>query len=67
MAFEDHFGIRPLEGYGCTEYAPVVTVNTHDFRAAQFRQVGAKRSSIGHPLPGISVRIVNPESFEPVP
>jgi acyl-[acyl-carrier-protein]-phospholipid O-acyltransferase/long-chain-fatty-acid--[acyl-carrier-protein] ligase len=67
VAFEDHFGIRPLEGYGCTECAPVVTVNTRDFRAAQFRQVGAKRSSIGHPLPGISVRIVNPETFEPVP
>jgi len=42
-------------------------VNTRDFRAAQFRQVGAKRSSIGHPLPGISVRIVNPETFEPLP
>jgi acyl-[acyl-carrier-protein]-phospholipid O-acyltransferase/long-chain-fatty-acid--[acyl-carrier-protein] ligase len=41
-------------------------VNTRDFRAAQFRQVGAKRASIGHPLPGISVRIVNPESFNPV-
>jgi acyl-[acyl-carrier-protein]-phospholipid O-acyltransferase / long-chain-fatty-acid--[acyl-carrier-protein] ligase len=64
IAFEDHFGIRPLEGYGCTECSPAVTVNTRDFRAAQFRQVGAKRSSIGHPLPGISVRIVNPETFE---
>jgi acyl-[acyl-carrier-protein]-phospholipid O-acyltransferase/long-chain-fatty-acid--[acyl-carrier-protein] ligase len=67
VAFEDHFGIRPLEGYGCTECSPAVTVNTRDFRAAQFRQVGAKRSSIGHPLPGISVRIVNPETFEPLP
>ena len=67
VAFEDHFGIRPLEGYGCTECSPAVTVNTRDFRAAQFRQVGAKRDSIGHPLPGISVRIVNPESFDPLP
>ncbi len=66
-AFEDRFGIRPLEGYGCTECSPVVTVNTKDFRAAEFRQVGAKRGSIGHPLPGISVRIVNPETFAPVP
>ena len=62
LAFEDHFGIRPLEGYGCTECSPVVTVNTNDFRAAAFRQVGAKRGSIGHPLPGITVKIVHPEN-----
>jgi acyl-[acyl-carrier-protein]-phospholipid O-acyltransferase/long-chain-fatty-acid--[acyl-carrier-protein] ligase len=58
-AFEEKFGIRPLEAYGCTECAPAVTVNTHDFRAAGFRQVGAKRGTIGHPLPGVSVRIVD--------
>ena len=67
VAFEDRFGIRPLEGYGCTECSPAVTVNTRDFRAAQFRQVGAKRSSIGHPLPGISVKIVDPETMAPLP
>jgi acyl-[acyl-carrier-protein]-phospholipid O-acyltransferase / long-chain-fatty-acid--[acyl-carrier-protein] ligase len=67
VAFEDRFGIRPLEGYGCTECSPVVTVNTKDFRAAEFRQVGAKRGSIGHPLPGISVRIVNPGTFALLP
>jgi acyl-[acyl-carrier-protein]-phospholipid O-acyltransferase/long-chain-fatty-acid--[acyl-carrier-protein] ligase len=64
VAFEDRFGLRPLEGYGCTECSPVVTVNTHDYRAAGFRQVGAKRGKIGHPLPGISVRIVDAESRE---
>src|SRR5713101_5280994 len=66
VAFEDHFGIRPLEGYGCTECSPVVTVNTADFRAASFRQVGAKRGSIGHPLPGITVKIVDPETHRPL-
>jgi acyl-[acyl-carrier-protein]-phospholipid O-acyltransferase/long-chain-fatty-acid--[acyl-carrier-protein] ligase len=66
VAFEDHFGIRPLEGYGCTECSPVVTVNTDDFRAVSFRQVGAKRGSIGHPLPGITVKIIDPETQLPL-
>ncbi|MGH9759139.1 MAG: acyl-[ACP]--phospholipid O-acyltransferase [Candidatus Acidiferrales bacterium] len=64
VMFEDAFGIRPLEGYGCTECSPVVAVNTRDFRAPGFRQVGAKRGHIGHPLPGVSVRIVDPETGE---
>ena len=67
QAFEDHFGIRPLEGYGCTECSPVVAVNTYDFRAAYFRQVGAKRGTIGHPLPGVGVRIIDPDSGEALP
>ena len=67
LAFEDRFGIRPLEGYGATECSPVVAVNTRDFRAPGFRQVGAKRGRIGHPLPGISVHIVDPETHAPLP
>jgi acyl-[acyl-carrier-protein]-phospholipid O-acyltransferase/long-chain-fatty-acid--[acyl-carrier-protein] ligase len=66
LAFEDRFGIRPLEGYGATECSPVVAVNTKDFRAPGFRQVGAKRGRIGHPLPGVSVRILDAETHEPV-
>jgi len=66
IAFEDKFGIRPLEGYGATECSPVVSVNTRDFRAPGFRQVGGKRGRIGHPLPSVSVRIVDPETREPV-
>jgi acyl-[acyl-carrier-protein]-phospholipid O-acyltransferase / long-chain-fatty-acid--[acyl-carrier-protein] ligase len=67
VAFEDRFGLRPLEGYGTTECSPVIAVNTKDFRAPGFRQVGAKRGHIGHPLPGISVRIVDPDTGEPIP
>jgi acyl-[acyl-carrier-protein]-phospholipid O-acyltransferase/long-chain-fatty-acid--[acyl-carrier-protein] ligase len=61
-AFETQFGVRPMEAYGCTECSPAVAVNTLDFRGAGFRQVGAKRGSIGHPLPGMAVRIVDPET-----
>src|SRR5262249_22990525 len=66
-AFEERFGLRPLEGYGSTECAPAITVNTRDFRAAGFRQVGAQRGRIGHPLPGVRVRLVDPDTGNPVP
>jgi acyl-[acyl-carrier-protein]-phospholipid O-acyltransferase/long-chain-fatty-acid--[acyl-carrier-protein] ligase len=66
-AFEEKFGIRPMEGYGCTECSPIVSVNVRDFRAAGFYQVGQKRGRIGHPLPGVSVRIVDPETLQPLP
>lgn len=58
-AFEERFGIRPFEGYGCTECSPVVAVNTRDFRAAGFFQVGGKHGKIGQPVPGMCVRITN--------
>jgi acyl-[acyl-carrier-protein]-phospholipid O-acyltransferase/long-chain-fatty-acid--[acyl-carrier-protein] ligase len=65
-ALEEKFGVRVLEGYGCTECSPAVAVNTRDSRAAGSWQVGAKRGRIGHPLPAIAVRIVDPETGEPL-
>lgn len=66
-AFEEKFGLRPVEGYGCTECSPVVTCSTHDFRAAGFRQAGSRHGSIGRPLPGVGIRIVDPDTGAPVP
>jgi acyl-[acyl-carrier-protein]-phospholipid O-acyltransferase/long-chain-fatty-acid--[acyl-carrier-protein] ligase len=65
-AFEDQFGVRPLEGYGCTECSPVVAVNIFDFRAPGIVQRGGRPGTIGHPLPGMSVRIVDPETGQPL-
>ena len=66
-AFEEQFGLRPLEAFGCTECSPGVSVNVKDHRAAGVYQVGGKRGTIGHPLPGMSVRIVDVETGEPQP
>lgn len=67
LAFEDMFGVRPLEGYGCTECSPVVAVNGRDFRAPGFRQIGGRRGTIGQPVPGVVVRIVDPETMQTLP
>jgi acyl-[acyl-carrier-protein]-phospholipid O-acyltransferase/long-chain-fatty-acid--[acyl-carrier-protein] ligase len=65
-AFEEKFGLYPVEGYGCTECSPVVSANTRDFRKGGLHQVGMKPGKIGHPLPGMSIRIVDPDTNEPV-
>jgi acyl-[acyl-carrier-protein]-phospholipid O-acyltransferase/long-chain-fatty-acid--[acyl-carrier-protein] ligase len=66
LSFEDAFGIRPMEGYGLTECAPVVAVNTFDWREPGYFQPGSRRGFVGQPLPGVSVRIVSSETYEPV-
>jgi acyl-[acyl-carrier-protein]-phospholipid O-acyltransferase / long-chain-fatty-acid--[acyl-carrier-protein] ligase len=66
LKFEDTFGIRPMEGYGLTECAPVVAVNTFDWREPGYFQPGSRRGFVGQPLPGVSVRIVSTETYEPL-
>ena len=67
QAFHDRFGIEPIEGYGITECAPVVAVNCPDFRAAGYFQPASRRGTVGQPLPGVSVHIVDPDSFASLP
>jgi acyl-[acyl-carrier-protein]-phospholipid O-acyltransferase / long-chain-fatty-acid--[acyl-carrier-protein] ligase len=67
QAFEDQFGLGPIEGYGVTECAPVIAVNCPDYRAAGYYQPASRRGTVGQPLPGVSVQIVDPETFAPLP
>lgn len=61
-AFAARFGIRPVEGYGASECAPVIAASTLDFRAPGFFQPGSRAGSVGRPLPGVAVRIVDPDT-----
>jgi acyl-[acyl-carrier-protein]-phospholipid O-acyltransferase / long-chain-fatty-acid--[acyl-carrier-protein] ligase len=67
QAFEDRFGIGPIEGYGVTECAPVVAVNCPDFRAAGYFQPASRRGTVGQPLPGVSLQIADPDTFASLP
>jgi acyl-[acyl-carrier-protein]-phospholipid O-acyltransferase/long-chain-fatty-acid--[acyl-carrier-protein] ligase len=58
-AFKQKFGVELLEGYGCTEMAPVVAVNVPDGGDAS-----ARRGSVGRVLPGMSAMVVDPDTGE---
>ena len=49
-----------------TECAPLVAVNTFDFREAGFFQPGSRRRYVGRPLPGVAIRVVRSDTFEPL-
>ena len=63
--FKEMTGLIPTEGYGCTELSPIVSVNIPKDIQNLGRETG-KDNSIGVPMPGICVKIVDPESGEEV-
>lgn len=62
-------GIDPLEGYGCTELSPVVAVNVpRPARLRDGREVSGNRlGTVGLPLPGTSIKTIDPDSGEDLP
>lgn len=63
-AFTEKFGVPLLEGYGVTEMSPVISCNVPDYSGKDLVQIGTKPGSVGLALPGISVKIVNPENYD---
>ncbi len=61
-SFEQRFGVRPMEGYGATELAPVITLSLPDVEVGGVRQYGSKEGSVGHPIPGVVIKVVDPET-----
>ena len=66
--FRTKFGKTVYEGYGATETTPVATVNIPDLLLDQSGtvQTGNKPGSVGPPLPGTRVRIVDPDTLAPL-
>ncbi|MGP2657409.1 acyl-[ACP]--phospholipid O-acyltransferase [Malaciobacter sp. WC5094] len=62
--FKKKFGKDILEGYGVTETTPVAACNLPNFLAPDYSvQVGQKLGSVGMPIPGTSVKIVDPDTY----
>jgi acyl-[acyl-carrier-protein]-phospholipid O-acyltransferase/long-chain-fatty-acid--[acyl-carrier-protein] ligase len=61
-AFKEKYGLTPLEGYGATELSPVAAVNIPDIEWPGIHQTGTKIGTVGQPLPGVFMKIVDPES-----
>ncbi len=69
-AFLETFHIEILQGYGLTETTPASNINQPHppmTTATAEPQVGKKVGSTGRLLPGMTVRIVSPETGEEVP
>lgn len=71
-AFEKRFGKPVLEGYGLTETSPATNVNLPDPETSgtdDTRQVMRthRPGSVGHLIPGIAVRITDPDTDEALP
>ncbi|HEY3305393.1 MAG TPA: MFS transporter, partial [Candidatus Binatia bacterium] len=65
--FKEKYGVDLLEGYGCTETAPVVSVNIPNVNEGSERQTGLKLGTVGHPIPGVAAKVVEPDTGETLP
>ncbi|MFV0445301.1 MAG: acyl-[ACP]--phospholipid O-acyltransferase [Planctomycetaceae bacterium] len=62
--FHDKFGVYPAEGYGTTELSPVACCNIPDHRGQGGLQIGTKPGTVGRPIPGVSAKVVDPDTWQ---
>jgi len=65
-AWDAKFGVRPAEGYGATELAPVVSVNVPKGRRSDY-QDWLREGTIGRPLFNVQARVIQLETGNVLP
>ena len=65
-SFREMTGLTVTEGFGCTETSPIVAVN-FSFSLWELGVKSGIPNSVGAPLPGIHVKIVDPDTMEELP
>ncbi len=58
-AFEEKFGIRPMEGYGTTELSPIVSFNVPPNRAPGADTTLSRNGTVGKPVPFVSAKAID--------
>lgn len=61
-AFEEKFGLRPVEGYGTTETSPLISANIPPRRAPGDPAASARAGTVGKPPSSVRVKVVDPDT-----
>ena len=64
--FKEMTGLALIEGYGCTELSPIVSINIANSILDLGKEPG-RAGSVGSPMPGICAKIVDPSTGKTLP
>ncbi len=62
VEFEEKIKIELFEGVGSAELPLVIAINHHSYVSKHIKQLGVKKGSMGKPLPGILLEVIDAET-----